>query len=148
MEMFGPIFLLLFVWLCIGLPLSLAKKQAARKGPSRPAQQARPAEPPSPAVPEPPVPERPVPERPVPLTTSLTEPDHDDSVFSGSMGSLRTEGFDPCHDGQLKDLEPVCRPGRDSAPAAEEASGLPLGWTPNEVVRGIVMSEILNRKKR
>ena len=143
MEPFAPILLLLFIWIFIGLPMSLARKKACQSGTSRPAQQARPAKTPAPEVPKPASQGW-----PAPLTTTLTEPDHDDSVFTGSLGPVSTEGFDPCHDDQLHSLEPVCQPGRESSPAPHQTSGLPLGWTPNEVVKGIVMSEILNRKKR
>ena len=143
MEPFAPILLLLVVWICVGLPLSLAKKQAGRNGTARPGQQARPPQAPASEAPKPAVSER-----LSPLTSTLTEPDHDDSVFTGSLGPVSTEGFDPCHDDQLHGLEPVCQPGREFSPVPQETSGLPLGWTPNDVVKGIVMSEILNRKKR
>ena len=143
MEPFAPILLLLFIWIFIGLPMSLARKKAGQSGTSRPAQQARPAQTPTPEVP------KPAPQGwPVPLASMLTEPDHDDSVFTGSLGPVSTEGFDPCHDDQLHGLEPVCQPGREFSPVPQETSGLPLGWTPNDMVKGIVMSEILNRKKR
>ena len=73
-------------------------------------------------------------------------PDHDDSVFTGSLGPVTTEGYDPCHEEQLSGMEPVCQPGREPLSPAETSPGLPLGWTGNDIVRGIVMSEILNRK--
>ena len=42
-------------------------------------------------------------------------------------------------------MEPVCKPEK-AQPAPKTSPGLPLGWTTNDMVRGIVMSEILNRK--
>ena len=142
MAEFAPILLLLFVWIFIGVPISIAKKAANQKKPTRPAQAGAPAEEKSSAAPEPAVPER-----FRPLTPALTEPDHDDSVFTGSLGAFSTEGYDPCHDEQMQSLEAVCRPGREQEhPTPQASSGLPLGWTGSDMVRGIVMSEILNRK--
>jgi len=147
MEIFAPFLLLLFVWIFVALPVSIAKKQAgqngaARNGAARPAQRTGTANPPASEKPKPAAAER-----LVPLSSSLTEPDHNDSYFVGSLGPVSTEGFDPCHEDQLKGLEPVCRPGREPEADLQETSRLPLGWTPNEVVNGIIMSEILNRKK-
>ena len=65
----------------------------------------------------------------------------DDTLYMGSMNAVTGEGTDPCHEDQLADVMPV------TEPAAEEPSGgLRLGWTGNEVVRGIVMSEVLKRR--
>ena len=133
MAEFAPILLLLFVWIFIGVPISIAKKAANQKKPTRPAQAGAPAEEKSSAAPEPAV---------------LTEPDHDDSVFTGSLGAFSTEGYDPCHDEQMRGMETVCKPGREQEhPAPQLRSGLPLGWTGSDIVRGVVMSEILNRKR-
>ena len=143
MEEFAPLLLLLFFWLCIGLPVSLAKKAANQKKPARPAAQKTPADGKTPAAPKPAEPER-----LTTLTSSLYEPDHDDSVFTGSLGALSTEGYDPCHEEQMSGMEPVCKPGKEEPqPAPKAVTGLPLGWTGNDIVRGIVMSEILNRKR-
>ena len=69
--------------------------------------------------------------------------EHDDSVYTGSMNAVTGEGYDPCHDEQLA---PLTR-AEAAVPAAEAAApGLQLSWTGSEVVRGIVMSEILKRK--
>ncbi len=142
MEEFSPLLVLLFFWICIGLPLSIAKKSADQKKMSRPApRQTSPGES-SPAAQTPAEPAR-----LTTLTSTLSEPDHDDSVYTGSLGAFSTEGFDPCHDEQMSSLELVCQPGKEETPAPKAAAGLPLGWTDNDVVRGIVMSEILNRKR-
>ncbi len=144
MDEFAPLLLLLFLWLCIGLPASLAKKAANQKKPNQPASSGK-TEEPKKAVGAAPA----EPERLIPLTPTLSEPDHDDSVFAGSLGSFSTEGYDPCHEEQMSSLERVCEPGKEEPkePSPESAARLPLGWTDNEIVRGIVMSEILNRKR-
>ena len=70
---------------------------------------------------------------------------HDDSLYQGSLNAVTGEGFDPCHDDQLEGLRRAeAEPAFIAAP--QPAPGLRLTWTSNDVVRGIVMSEILNRK--
>ena len=96
MEEFAPLLLLLFFWIFIGLPVSIAKKAAKQKKTSRPSVQQAPAENHSPAVSG-----TAAPERLTPLTPTVYEPDHDDSVFTGSLGPVSTEGYDPCHEEQL-----------------------------------------------
>ena len=86
------------------------------------------------------------PARPTVLQPSITFTEHDDSVYQGSLNAVTGEGFDPCHDEQLSSLSSAERE-TVSAPG-EEAPGLQLGWTGSDVVRGFVMSEILNRRKR
>ena len=141
MEQSMPLLLLLFFWIVIGIPLSVAKKAANQKKASRPAvQKTAPAEN-RPAA----APKQAAPERLTTLTPTLYEPDHDDSVFTGSLGPVMSEGYDPCHEEQMSNMEPVCQPGRET-PAPKEVSALPFGWTGSDIVRGIVMSEILNRK--
>ena len=141
MENAAPLLLLLFFWIFIGIPVSVAKKAAEKKKAAQPAVQKTRREDPAPAAPK-----QAAPERLVPLASTLYEPDHDDSVFTGSLGPVTTEGYDPCHEEQLSGMEPVCQPGREPLSPAETSPGLPLGWTGNDIVRGIVMSEILNRK--
>ena len=59
------------------------------------------------------------------------------------MNAVTGEGYDPCHDEQLAPLTLA----ETAVPAAETTEGgLQLSWTGNEIVRGIVMSEILKRK--
>ena len=140
METFTPLLLLLFFWIFIGIPVSIAKKAADQKKGNRPAARNTPG-----AAEQPAAPKAPEPERLATLTPTLTEPDHDDSVFTGSLGAFSTEGYDPCHDEQMSALEKVCEPGRETALPREKVS-LPFGWTGSDVVRGIVMSEILNKK--
>ena len=67
---------------------------------------------------------------------------HDDSIYQGSMNAVTGEGYDPCHEEQLSSLTlsetvepvPVTTPGRQ------------LHWTGDDIVRGLVISEILKRK--
>ena len=140
MENSTPLLLLLFFWIFIGIPVSIAKKASNQKNPARTAPQKTHAEDQPPRAAE-----KPAPERLTTLKPTVYEPDHDDSVFTGSLGPVTSEGYDPCHEEQMSSLEPVCRPGREE-PAPKTVPGLPLGWTANDMVRGIVMSEILNRK--
>ena len=145
MENSMPLLLLLFFWVVIGIPLSVAKKAANQKKSARPsAPKTVPAEN-RPAAPKQAPPKQTQPERLTTLASSLYEPDHDDSVFTGSLGPVMSEGYDPCHDEQLSSMEPVGQPGRET-PVPKEVSALPFGWTGSDIVRGIVMSEILNRK--
>ena len=141
MEDFAPLLLLLFFWIFIGIPVSVAKKaanqkKAARQPVQKPHTEDRPSVAQKPAEPA----------RLTTLTSTLYEPDHDDSVFTGSLGPVTTEGYDPCHEEQMSDLETVCQPGRETS-SPKEVPGLPFGWTGSDIVRGIVMSEILNRKQ-
>ena len=142
--------IMIIIWLCIGLPLSKisqAKRRAA-------AQQRQPAA--RPDVPQPapkPAPktvsvsaamrEGPVRESRMVPTVSVTA--NDDSVYQGSLYAVTGEGFDPCHEKDLKGLDRAA----SAAPAypAGDAHALPFGWTGSDIVRGIVVSEILNRKK-
>ena len=145
MDEFAPLLLVLIFWVIIGIPAAAAKKTAAQKKqaaarfPARNAQESadQPAAPQQPSKPA---------ERLTTLVPAVYEPDHDDSVFTGSLGPVETEGFDPCHENQLQDMEIVCEPGKET-PAPQVRSGLALGWTGNDIVKGIVMSEILNRKR-
>ena len=86
---------------------------------------------------------RPEPLRPSVLQPSITVTEHDDSVYQGSMFAETGEGYDPCHDEQLAPLTAA-----ESTIVAETPAepGLQLSWAGSDVVRGIVMSEILTRK--
>ena len=139
---FPPILILLIIWIFIGLPLAklnqAAKKQqaakharsagkASRPAAAGPAGQAEPAEPSAPRVLEP----------------SIRFSEHDDSVYRGSLNAVTGEGYDPCHDEQLA---PLTSAETVTPPAEETVPGLQLSWTGSDVVRGLVMSEVLNRK--
>ena len=141
------ILIVAILWLVIGLPLSKisqqAKKNAAKNAAQHKAQnnaQQPAAEPAKPAAPA----REPL-ARESRLTPSISVTEHDDSVYQGSMFAVTGEGYDPCHDEQIKPLTEA----ESAVPApVEEIPGLQLGWSGNDVVRGLVMSEILNRRGR
>ena len=135
-----PIFMILFVWCVVALSIAAArkasvsgKKPAAR--PNLPEQ--------GPASGAAPAPEA---ERPVRITPTVFPTGHDDSIYQGSMNAVTGEGYDPCHEEQLQSLSDAEQPA-ESQPSPHAAGGIPLRWTGNDVVRGIVMSEILKRKR-
>ena len=68
---------------------------------------------------------------------------HDDSIYLGSMNAVTGEGYDPCHEEQLSSL--TLYETIEPAPSVT-APGLQLKWTGDEIVRGLVISEILKRK--
>ena len=78
---------------------------------------------------------------------SLKEPDHDDSVFTGSLGSVNDEGFDPCHEEQLSDMEILCKPENTQGIANEEYQYTGFRLTANDIVNGFIVSEIINNKQ-
>ena len=137
MEQFGPLLMIMIFWAIIGIPAAIAKKAAEqKKQAARPAAQKAKAEP---------VKEQKAEPRLKTLTPTVSFTGHDDSVYQGSLNAFTGEGYDPCHDEQMLPLTQI-----ESEPEAlpqQVRGGLPLGWTDNDIVRGIVMSEILNRKK-
>ncbi len=151
MEQFSPMIVLAIIWLCIGLPLSkaaqakkrnaAARSAAARAAAPKPTQ--APAQAQAPVRAQGPVWESSAQDRRMMPTISVTV--NDDSVYQGSMNAYTDEGYDPCHEGDLKGLNRA-----ESAPPAQPAGdtrALPFGWTGSDIVRGIVVSEILNRRK-
>ena len=141
---FSPLLSILIIWLCIGLPISKmnqAKKRnttrqafLAHKNPNPPAQEALK---PAPAEQAPPA-------RETRLTPTVSVTEHDDSIYQGSLNAVTGEGMDPCHDEGLTGLNSA-----ETAPPAHpvaDVHSLPFGWNGSDMVRGIVVSEILNRK--
>ena len=144
---FAPIILVIFFWIFVSIPVSIAKKAAQQK------KSFRPAPPPTPAPAGRTGAEKPekkqeaaAPERLTTLVPGVSPSGHDDSVYRGSLDADTGEGYDPCHDEQMESLAQAAEEDFAPRPAPARA-GIPLGWTNNDVVRGIVMSEILNRKK-
>lgn len=137
---FPPILILVLAWLLIGLPISMLSKASREQAARKKAAAARPAGQPA---------EAPKPEgegsfsRPTVLRPSISLTEHDDSIYQGSLGAVTGEGYDPCHEEQLAPLTAAETRYEAVGPAAP---GLQLNWTGNEIVRGIVMSEILKRK--
>ena len=142
MEEFAPILLVLLFWIIIGIPVSVAKKAADQKKAGRPAVQKPRAESAASVQPQPAQPER-----LSTLSPSVSVTDHhDDSIYQGSLNAFTGEGYDPCHEEQLAPLT-LAEESMPLQGVQNTRAGLPLGWTDNDVVRGIVMSEILNRKR-
>lgn len=140
MEQFGPLLMIMIFWAIIGIPAAIAKKAAEQKK-----QAARPAAQKAQKTKAEPVKEQKAEPRLKALTPTVSFTGHDDSVYQGSLNAFTGEGYDPCHDEQMLPLTQI-----ESEPEAlpqQVRGGLPLGWTDNDIVRGIVMSEILNRKK-
>ena len=143
---FPPILILAIVWLLIGLPLSklskTAKQQQAAKT-AKPGAAKNAATAPQDASQAAMSQSQAMPARPAVMQPTISVTEHDDSVYQGSLFAVTGEGYDPCHDAQLAPLTEA----EAAVPAAEAAApGLQLSWTGSEVVRGIVMSEILKRK--
>lgn len=144
MDSYPAILILAVLWLVIGLPLSKLNKASRSKAPKQPPRRGPRAEPK--AAPEEQAPGSAwdlYPARPSTLQPSISVTGHDDSIYQGSMNTVTGEGYDPCHEEQLAPLSAA-----EAVPAAAEPAvpGLQLNWTGSEIVRGIVMSEILNRK--
>ena len=63
-------------------------------------------------------------------------------TYTGSLGTSTYEGIDPCHDDQaaaMTSLEISDLPDEDAKP------GLKFSWEGNEVLKAVVMQEILKR---
>ena len=135
-EAFAPLMGLAVIYLIIAVVGKAAKKSAAARktAPGAPAASA--------TVPESPAPQPAAAPQVRELQPTVRVHEHDDSVYQGSLNAVTGEGYDPCHEEQMSSLtraetiEPV--------PAA--VPGLQLHWTGDEIVRGLVISEILKRK--
>ena len=145
MEEIYPMIVIAILWLCIGLPISKAAQAKKKASATRPADVPGPVQRPAQtqAKAQPPVREPVRQEARMTPTISVTQ--NDDSIYRGSLNAFTGEGYDPCHEEDLKGLNRA----EASAPAhpAADKHSLPFGWTGNDIVRGIVISEILNRKK-
>ena len=145
----SSLIILLIVWLLISLPLKLSKQvkeQAAKNARATNAapqkqQKAPKAEAPMPA--SVPLSEEGSFIRPTVMQPTISVTEHDDSLYQGSMNADTGEGYDPCHDEQLAPLSAA----EAMEPVTETAPGLQLSWTGSDIVNGIVMSEILKRKR-
>ena len=124
MEPFIPLILLFFFYVCIGLPLSKARKKAQER-------------------PLPKVPKEAFPEEEAKETTKADVPQR--TLNWGSMHVVTGEGEDPCHEEQFRDMPSVLN--TELSEPAENTGGLSFGWTGNDIVKGFVYSEILKRKR-
>ena len=144
MDEFAPIILLLIFWVFIGIPISLAKKASQQQQKEKNAVRASKQAAANNERPAPQAQNRPA-ERLATLTPTVSFSGHDDSVYAGSLNANIGEGYDPCHDEQLSSL-PLTGTADSTPPTADARPSLPFGWTGSDMVRGIVMSEILKRK--
>lgn len=126
-----------------------ARRAAAAKPPVKPAPPARPAAPAPKAeqlsmgsvLPPREGDNRPVEERVIkPQVHVHYDPDCDTHDASGSLNAASTEGKDDCHEEQLSSMRTA--PVED---AGEAPAGLALQWSANELVRAVVMQEVLTR---
>ena len=135
---FLPLLVLFVIYAVIGSLNKAAKKSAQgqktapRKGPAAPADAA--VKTPAPEVSAAPGIHE--------LQPTVRVTEHDDTVYRGSLNAVTGEGYDPCHDEQLKPLTQA----ETFEPAPAAAPGLRLNWSGDEIVRGFVVSEILKRK--
>ena len=147
MEAFMPLLSLAAIWLVIVLPIvkvsqAVNKKKAqANPGAAKGAGTARPGSRQQQAKP------KPKPQaaqaRPSVMQPTIRPTGHDDSIYRGSLNAVTGEGYDPCHDQQLSSLTEA----ESRLPAEEPAvPALQLSWTGNDIVRGLVVGEILRRK--
>ena len=150
MDEFGPLLIVILIWVFVGLPAAMAKKVKEQKTAEKLSRGARPRPDIRTGGKSVPVSAEPVtqPEafsEPAPrLQPTVYVTPRDDSVYQGSLNAETGEGFDPCHDEDLERLNAV-----EAAPAVQPVSdvpALPFGWTGSDIVRGVVMSEILKRK--
>ena len=147
MDEFAPILFLILLWVFVGIPSAMVKKVREQKTASKLSAGTRSG--PGAGKGSGPVPVQEIqaegsrePVRRMQPTISVTP--RDDSVYQGSLNAVTGEGFDPCHDQDLERLNAV-----EAAPAAQpvsDAPALPFGWTGSDIVRGVVISEILKRK--
>lgn len=150
MDEFGPLLIVILIWVFVGLPATIAKKAKEQKTAARLSRSVRPR--PDAGMDGVPVPGSVRPENqpetfsePAPrLQPTVYVTPRDDSVYQGSLNAETGEGFDPCHDEDLERLNAV-----EAVPAVQPVSdvpALPFGWTGSDIVRGVVISEILKRK--
>lgn len=150
MDEFGPLLIVILIWVFVGLPAAMAKKVKEQKTAEKLSRGARPRPDIRTGGKSVPVSAEPVTQleafsEPTPrLQPTVYVTPRDDSIYQGSLNAETGEGFDPCHDEDLERLNAV-----EAAPAVQPVSdvpALPFGWTGSDIVRGVVISEILKRK--
>ena len=144
MDGISPLFIIFLIWICIGLPLSKISQAKKKDGTKKPVSghPAAPAAVQESSQKEPAPAAQPAWESRLTPTVSVTT--GDDSIYAGSMNAVTGEGFDPCHEADLSGLNSA--ETATSVHPAGDVPALPFGWTGSDMVRGIVVSEILNRK--
>ena len=151
MDEFRPLLILMVLaWIFVSLPAAVIKKVKEQKTAEKLSRGARPRPDIRTGGKSVPVSAEPVtqPEafsEPAPrLQPTVYVTPRDDSIYQGSLNAETGEGFDPCHDEDLERLNAA-----EAAPAVQPVSDvpvLPFGWTGSDIVRGVVISEILKRK--
>ncbi len=150
MDEFGPLLILILVWIFVGLPAAMAKKVKQQKTVeklsrgARPRPDARSGSNPVPVSAGPAAQSESFSESTPRLRPTVSVTPHDDSIYRGSLNAETGEGIDPCHDEDLERLNAA-----EAAPAVQpvmDEPALPFGWTGSDIVRGVVISEILKRK--
>ena len=141
LESFFPLIALFLIYTAIAAMAKGAKKVSGAQKAASAARSAAPADTASAEAPTP-APEAAAAPRIREMQPTIRVSEHDDSVYMGSLNAVTGEGYDPCHDEQLK---PLTR-AETIEPAPAAAPGLQLHWTGDEIVRGFVVSEILKRK--
>ena len=150
MDEFGPLLIVILIWVFVGLPAAVAKRAKEQKTAARLSRSVR-------STPDARTGSAPAPgsaglekqpgtfSEPAPrLRPTISVTPHDDSLYRGSLNAETGEGFDPCHDEDLERLNAL-----EAVPAVQpvsEVPALPFGWTGSDIVRGVVISEILKRK--
>jgi len=74
-----------------------------------------------------------------PTVHTHVQPDCDTHDAPGSLGYTSTEGKDPCHEEQLTHLR---TPEETAVP---EQDGLTFNWSGSDLVKAVVMQEVLTR---
>jgi len=74
-----------------------------------------------------------------PTVHTHVQPDCDTHDAPGSLGYTSTEGKDPCHEEQLAHVR------RPEVSVAQEQGGLTFDWTGDNMVKAVVMQEVLTR---
>ena len=136
----------------IGLAAKSNKKKKASgqtaRQPARPAAVTAAASAPAPAEAPPPM-QGEVPHTPAPhvheLPPQVAVTPHTPDIFSGSMNASTGEGFDPCHEEELTPQREPCMVAPRPAPPQPAPAPLSLSWTGDEMVKAVVMQEILRR---
>ena len=135
-EAFGPLMALAIIYFVIAIIIKVTRKAASvQKKPA--GKSAAPA-----PAPEAPAPEPAATPQVRELQPTVRVHNHDDSIYRGSMNAVTGEGYDPCHEEQLSSLTLA----ETIEPEPVAAPGFQLHWTGDEIVRGLVISEILKRK--
>ncbi len=142
MEGFGGLMIIVFIWLFIGVPIAAVSRSKKKGGtfPNKntPGQGGTASETNQNAAPV-----RAQETVQDTLAPRVAYGSHDDSIYQGSLNAETGEGYDPCHESELQGLNEAEAPilqSTDSAPS------LPFGWTGSDMVKGIVISEVLKRR--